>query len=515
MRSVYFIGIGGSGMEPLARFARAQGLEVGGSDRALTKERQASLAKAAILAGDKPDPKCLGSYDVIVYSNAIAKDHPERQAALNLPGQNQQTKLMHRMDFLNICLSECKGRFAVAGTHGKTSSTAMLGWLLLELGLDPHIIVGGRPLHLSSGARVGSGQIGICETDESDGSFLQSQAQFRLVLNLDHDHLDYYGSFTKLCQAFHNFCLDPHTKRLVINVSDPNLNDIAKDPQIQPYCTTFAYFNNADTMHRFVFDEQRASSLCQYSGYFDQQSDSLRVFRKSSHLVFQSKDPQDPKKLAELEDLGTLQLQIPGRHFAANALGVLALAIESHLYMQQHIFSDQSKWDGNASKAITALNAFRGTERRIEKIGEYQEVQIYDDYGHHPTEIRAVLSALRLRLPSNKRLVAIFQPHRYSRTAALASAFAQALCLADEVFLLPIYAAGERQRPGVASELISRDIVQTGHPCHLLKADQERMIVHEIKQVIINCRSGDVLVSLGAGSISRLIRQSLANISKE
>ena len=553
MQSVYFIGIGGSGMQPLARLTQARGFKVEGSDAFLSEETRALLMKDGIKVYTRVDAQSLQNYDTVVYSSAIKKEHYERRQALRLHEEGK-LQLLHRMDFLNECLREYDPCFAIAGTHGKTSSTAMLGWLLQECGIDVNMIVGGRPLYLKHGFRIGTSKIGVYETDESDGSFLRSQAKLRLVLNIDKDHLEYYNTMEALTTAFFQFCLGGSIT--AINANDSNLADfLIKSLDLHSRAVLFSHFADTVEMRKFI-STQIASNhtrltnqaiYTHYTSHFQKQGDKLTVF--CYHIN---------KPATELQALGELSLISPGRHFAINALGVLALVLEAQ--KQGHIdIPNVTPID-----MIQILNQFPGVERRLQNIGVIEKhksqsqkqtpnapkgntissnnlpsekvetnneckklvkvqisedcketgksaaskaVLIYDDYAHHPTEIQVCLQALRSRMNKAAHLIAIFQPHRYSRVATLYRAFAQSLYMADQVFLLPIYSANEEPRLGIDSTLILNALQNIGHTRSKYISETDKM-----KEVLASARPGDIVIGLGAGDISQLLHKSMQQL---
>ncbi len=489
-------------MQPLAYLAKEQGYFVSGSDSALGSESSKKLAEKGIhvMACTQTNPAELQSYDIVVYSSAIPKKHPEYEAANRLAAKPEsRLQMLHRMEFLNMCMDPCRRSFAVGGTHGKTSSTAMLAWLLLECGLNPYIFTGGRPFFLTQGARLGKDPIGVYETDESDGSFLKSKADLRLLLNIDRDHLEHYGSMGKLCEAFYEFwraadlcavCLgDAHIKRLL----DAKQTK-AYRAELEAKSVFFSCFQDKKTMEDFV---QSRAHLCHYSGYFpfakerngSKRNDILEIF-------YYDKETQG-------NYLGALKLQVPGQHFAGNALGVLALADAAS--KKAYVKLPACKGAGDL---ISKLQSFPGVERRLSKIGSYKGTPVYDDYGHHPKEIQSALQALRAMLRQGQGLLAIFQPHRYTRTAALSKEFAQALSLADRVFLLPIYGAGEKALESVSSQCILDAMRELSKktPCSLLEADD---ITEALEKAAATDMVG-MIVGFGAGSISCMLKKALA-----
>tara|TARA_Y100001937_G_scaffold83380_1_gene112793 strand:+ start:1450 stop:3123 length:1674 start_codon:yes stop_codon:yes gene_type:complete len=459
--SVYFIGLGGSGMLPLARLARARGYRVRGSDAKLTESSIQSLQEEGLEAFAEPDPDRIND-DLVVYSTAISPEHPERQKGGELQDQGK-ARLLHRMDFLNTLVEHCEIRLGMAGTHGKTSSTALAGWLLLELDMEPLIIAGGRPLYLERAIRNGH-RIAVFETDESDGSFLKSNATHRLILNADEDHLNYYGSFENLQKAFAEFA---GQGLAIYNAGDPGLAPLklkyASDASMRDASGSDASSSAPRTGAYEILKnrEQCLASDSFLAGYFPNDDDTLH-FRIRADGAYQGTRSAGPASgdngsvTESAQQFYSFRLGVPGRHFASNALGILALLLKA--------FPDL-----DLNRCLQAMASFPGTERRLELLGEYQGIPVYDDYGHHPSEIRAVLDALRQRFPGQEVHV-VFQPHRYTRTQELAPAFAESLLHADKVFLLPLYSAGEAPLEGVDSALIARHM-PADRPATLLVGD--------------------------------------------
>ncbi len=494
IQSVYLIGIGGSGMEPLAYFARQKGMKVAGSDHSLKPEQKKILEQADISAYQEPLPERLENFDAIVYSSAVGADHPEKKAALeqmnSLSGKtssfSSQKAIFHRMDFLNFCMRGCEHQFAIAGTHGKTSTSSMMSWLLLGCKLEPHIIIGGRPLFLrykskqTIGSYFGKGNLGVYETDESDGSFLKSEAENRLILNIDRDHLDNYGCFDSLQKAFSKFCFHENSRLLVLH---SNLFELSE---------FFKIFSKKISAEKkiFVFSTEEKSHkikpYCRGEFTVDKHGEiSMKVFYREQPLKRE------------------LRLKMPGRHFCENALGVLTLFLAAR---DNNVFSSYGDLPP-IDDMIDILNNFPGVQRRMEIVGRFNGAPIYDDYGHHPVEMEAVLKALQTQLPKKGNLLVIFQPHRYSRTEQFYSDFAKALCLANRVFLLPIYPAGEQEKVGINSELILKEI-------HSISPNTSAQLLceNDLSSVLTSLKPNDIGIGMGAGSISRLLRSSIKNM---
>ncbi|MBW7858578.1 MAG: hypothetical protein H3C43_09890, partial [Leptonema sp. (in: Bacteria)] len=402
----------------------------------------------------EPNPNQVAKSDLYVFGSAIQANHSERIAATK-----SGIPIFHRMDLLNRLVEENQFRFAIAGTHGKTSSTSMAGWLLLEMGLDPTIIAGGHPIYLADGCRNGAGQVAVFETDESDGSFLKTIESNRLILNIDRDHLNHYHTFEKLCSAFFDFAAGS-TSPVVLNADDSQLVDF----QIKlPQSVGFGTDPNIDLNNWNQF----------YFGEFVAESDELLVrYYQKGRLIENSNDT-------------TIRLNIPGRHFAKNGLGVISL-----IHSQPSV---QSKF--HITQLIQILNRFEGVERRLQQIGSIQQIPVYDDYGHHPTEIRSVIDALHRR--QLNPLCVVFQPHRYTRTLELSSEFAKALSLAEQVYLLPLYSAGEAEIENVSSNTILQKMKDKSN-AKLIQADELTKILDLKPKAIL---------FLGAGSVSSIGRQ--------
>lgn len=470
---VYMSGICGSGMKPLALLASKMDYKIYGSDAVLTNLNHPyyKIFKTYnIEAFSKPDLNLLTNSDFYVYSSAIPEDNVERKKALELQ-ENNQIKIFHRMDFLNYLLKEHEIQLAIAGTHGKTSTTSMVGWLLQNLCLNPTIIVGGTPKFLPHSYRKGNGYIAVYETDESDGSFLKSKAFYRLILNIDHDHLNYYGSFENLIKSFYQFSLNSNC---VINNDD---EELAKFPrELKKYYIGFGTKLPEHNLYRYFF----LGNLNHHTLYF-------KIFRDKT-VIYESNNEG-------------IHFKFPGSHFLKNGLGAIALVFSLLLdysslsirSLGNDVFSSFS-----INSLIRILNRFSGVERRMDYLGKIHHTDIYDDYGHHPKEILNVLLALKEKYKN--RIAIVFQPHRYTRTKELAREFAKVLEYADDIYLLPLYSAGEKPIAGVTSELIGRFIRKNVHYIEDKNFDS------------IFYNDYDCVVFMGAGDISNQIREYLLKI---
>ncbi|MEW6056724.1 MAG: UDP-N-acetylmuramate--L-alanine ligase [Bdellovibrionota bacterium] len=436
---VHFVGIGGIGMSGIAEILVRQGFPVSGSDLSAsetTRNLESLGAKVHIGHGAEN----LAGAKVLVVSSAIQKNNPEL-----LEAQRQQIPVVQRAEMLAEVM-RLKFGVAVAGTHGKTTTTSMLASILAHAELDPTIIVGGKINALGSNAKLGQGQFIVAEADESDGSFLHLSPVVTVITNIDNDHLDYYGKMEKLRAAFVEFANKiPYYGRSILCIDDAELAKTL--PLVMKPHWTYGFSEHADFR---ITDFKPTERGCSFA------------VQKQGDLV------------------GTIHLQVPGRHNALNAVGALAAALEL---------------DVAPTQAIKGIEAFAGVRRRFEFKGELlpQGVRIIDDYGHHPTEIKATLAAAKSQCKG--RLIVAFQPHRFTRTQICWGQFTDAFQQADKVYLSDIYAAGEPPIEEVTSEALaetipncrySGDLDQT---CELLQKDL--------------CQ-GDLLLTLGAGSITQL-----------
>ncbi len=450
-RRIHFVGIGGIGMSGIAELLANLGYEVSGSDlkRSDVTGRLATLG-VTVYEGHRPEH--LGDAEVVVFSSAVRATNPEiveavRRGIPTIPRAEMLAELM-RLRF----------SIAVAGSHGKTTTTSMIAVVLEQAGLDPTAVVGGRLSAFGSNARLGRGEYLVAEADESDRSFLMLWPTIAVMTNIDHEHMESYGSFADLQQAFTDFANKvPFYGAVVACADDAALASVL--PRVKRRVVTYGLSDSVAPVHIEGTDVELGS----FGG-------RCVVHRK-----------QDAKR----DRIGELKLSIPGRHNLQNALA--AVAVADRLGVE---FSD----------VAAALANFHGAERRFERHGETGGVLVVDDYGHHPTEIAAVLEAARATL--GRRLIVAFQPHRYTRTQQLMGAFGPALREADEIVLTDIYAAGEDAIHGVTLEALA-DAVRSGsgRPVHVAKG------LEDVIPAILNvARPGDAVITLGAGSIGSLAK---------
>jgi UDP-N-acetylmuramate--alanine ligase len=446
-RRVHFVGIGGIGMSGIAELLVNLGYSVTGSDlrRSEITDRLASLG-VGISVGH--DARNLGDADVVVVSSAVHQDNPEVTAA-----RSRHVPVIPRAEMLAE-LMRLKVGIAIAGAHGKTTTTSMVAWMLERAGLDPTAVIGGRLSAFGSNARLGGGQYMVAEADESDRSFLKLSPTIALLTNIDREHMEAYGTFDRLVDAFAEFAGSvPFYGAVLACVDDGPVAALL--PRLTRRIVTYGFAESADVRGIDpVTDGQSGRCRVQYS----------------------------VRGVPNGTGVGALTLSIPGRHNLQNALGAIGVGLEIGVPFD---------------RIVAALAEFRGAERRYQGRGTVNGVTLVDDYGHHPTEIAAVLRAARDGRPG--RIVAVFQPHRYSRTRDLLNDFGPALALADVVVLVDIYAAGELPIPGINLETLAASVRRDVNDLHVVpNLDDAAAEVGRL------ARPGDVVVTLGAGSIGTL-----------
>jgi len=448
-RRVHFIGIGGVGMSGIAELLANLGYLVSGSDekRSPTTDRLASLGVRVELGHDAA---YVGEADVVVVSSAVRPTNPEvREAA------RRQIPVIPRAEMLAE-LMRLRYAIAVAGAHGKTTTTSMIAVALERAGLDPTVVIGGRLSAFGSNARLGKGELMVAEADESDRSFLKLFPTIAVITNIDHEHLENYGGFDDLQQAFVDFANKvPFYGAVVACADDGNLAAVL--PRMTRRVTTYGL----DAAHADL------SAIDIVLGPFTAAATVTRRARRAG------------ADAAAAVTLGKLALQVPGRHNLQNALAAVAVGLELGLPFE---------------RVAAGLHEFRGAERRFEVHGEAGGVLVVDDYGHHPTEIAAVLAAAR---QLNRRIVVVFQPHRFSRTFALMKAFGPALAGADHIVLTDIYSAGEDPIPGVTIDALAAAIRRDVRA----EVDVVPRLDDLVAAIVRVARAGDVVITLGAGSI--------------
>ena len=453
MTHVHFIGIGGSGLSAIARLLLESGYTVSGSDRTLTPFAE-EVRKAGAMVYVGHHPRNLTGVDWVVRSSAIADDNPEVEAA-----KRTGIPVYKRADFLGR-LMEDKTGIAIAGTHGKTTTTAMTAWVLSKLGRDPSFIVGGVVSNLGVNAHAGKGKTFVIEADEYDYMFLGLKPQIVVVTSIEHDHPDFFPTLESVYHAFEQFVdLLPEEGTLIVCAEDPGA--AALIPHMRKAGrNVISYGVQGDMTINTPFWIQAREVKPNGRGGFD--------FTATTNLA--SKTSGSVK----------VSLQVPGQHNVRNSLAVLAIVGVLGL---------------SRKKASLALSEFTGTNRRFELRGEVNGIQVFDDYAHHPTEIRATLAGARARFP-NARIWAVWQPHTYSRTKTLFLDFARAFKDADEVIVTEVYAAREPTEDFTSAEIVSA----MPH----LSARYIKTLPEVTEHLLKNLQPGDVLIVLSAGDADQV-----------
>lgn len=437
---VHFVGIGGIGMSGIAEVLVNLGYQVSGSDlKASDVTKRLESIGARVATGHREEN--LADVDVVVISSAVKKDNPEVVAA-----KRKKIPVIPRAEMLAE-LMRLKYAVALAGSHGKTTTTSMVATVLNAAGLDPTAVVGGKVNVLGSNAKLGKSELMVVEADESDGSFLRLHPSIAVVTNIDPEHLDHYQTLDALKGAFVEFCNRvPFYGLNVLCLDHPNVQALL--PFIEKRFVTYGSSHAADYRLEGV-------TLDGYSTRF-------RAFRRD-------------------DDLGEFTVRMVGAHNAMNALAVIAVAEELHVPL---------------GVVRTALAEFGGVQRRFTVRGEAKGITVVDDYGHHPAEVKATLAGARKAF--GRRLVVAFQPHRYTRTRDLFEDFCSAFNDADVLLLTGIYAAGEEPIEGVSSEKLAEAVRAHGHPdvTHVAKRGDL------VAALLPRLQPGDIVLTLGAGDIT-------------
>ena len=449
VRHLHFVGIGGAGMCGLAELLHGDGLQVSGCDLAAS-DTTARLEGLGIPVALGHHPEHLADAQVVVVSSAVTADNVEVAAA-----RARAIPVIRRAEMLGE-ISRLRWAIAVAGTHGKTTTTSLTGFALTRAGLDPTVVVGGRVHFLAAHARLGRSEYMVCEADEYDRSFLALRPVLAVITNVEAEHLDCYGTVAALEDAFVAFANSvPFFGATVACLDDPGVRRLL--PRFARRVVTYGLSPHADVHAR--------------AARFDPQGCRCRVVRNGS-------------------ELGDLVVPLPGRHALANALAATAAALEAGV-----AFAD----------VAAALAGFSGVARRFERKGVRRGVTVVDDYAHHPTEVQATLQAARQSFPE-ARLVVAFQPHLFSRTRAFAREFGEALLAADAVVIVPIYPAREQPQPGVTSALVADAARALGHR-NVTVAGSFDEAVARLDALLAR---DDVLLTLGAGDVVHLGERWLA-----
>ena len=440
IHNIHFVGIGGAGMSPLAKILLLLGYKVSGSDQGSSPIIEELVRLGARVWTDGQHAENVRGADAIVVSSAIPYDNPEVIAAWDL-----RIPKLHRSDINAALVNEYEG-IAVAGSHGKTTTTSMIGVTLDRVGVSPTIIVGGEVPDLGTNAKLGTGRYLVSEADESDGSFLKLRPHIAVVTNVEDDHMDHYGTMEKIIAAFRTFVDQVDEDGTAILCFE---NEILRQIACETKRCVISYAIDTEADYRAADIETHGSII------------SFTVFERGT-------------------ELGRISLNIPGRHNVLNALACIAVARLADVAFAQ---------------IQDALAGFHGAKRRFQTKGKERGVWVVDDYAHHPTEIAVTLAAARQTNPS--RLVCVFQPHRYSRTQLLREEFGACFAAADLLILTDVYAAGETPIPGISGETLMEEVAkQTGQDAVYLpeRADLERYLAQHV-------RAGDLVITMGAGNI--------------
>jgi UDP-N-acetylmuramate--alanine ligase len=449
---IYFVGIGGIGMSGIAEVLINLGFRVGGSDIKKTAITE-RLEKLGSSVKYQHRPENIKDADIVVVSSAIGAGNPEVEAA-----KENGIPVIPRTEMLGE-LMRIRTGIAVAGAHGKTTTTSLAAAVLDEAGFDPTAIVGGKVKSLRTNARLGKGKFMVAEADESDGNFIHLSPVYAIITSIDIEHTDFYGGLEGINDAFATFANRvPFHGAVICCGDDPNVQALL--PRIERKTLTYGL-----------------SEDCQVWGKIMEMS-----WKGSSFSMLVGKEKK-----------GELFLSLPGRHNVRNALAVCALALELGI-------------DFDSLKA--ALSKFEGVRRRFEIMGEEGGVMVMDDYAHHPTEVKATVSTVRK--VSKRRIVVVFQPHRFTRTRDIHQLFKNSFDEADEVFITEVYGAGERPIPGISGELVYRAVLR-GRVGEVNYVPQWKDLIKAVRKGV---GPGDLVFTLGAGNIRELGTELLGQLKK-
>ncbi len=435
IKTIHFVGIGGIGMSGIAEILQGAGVSVSGCDLRPSPATDL-LLRRGIPVTIGHDPAHVHGVDAIVVTAAVREHNREVDEAIALG-----IRVIRRSEMLGELVNR-KRAVGVSGTHGKTTTSAMIATILEEAGLDPTVIVGGMLRNLGTNAKSGQGEFLVVEADEYDRTFHQLHPEIGVVTNIEADHLEYYGSLEAIIEAFRIFVEGIKSGGAVVGcVDDPAVEKLLDSVRVKT--VRYGLSKHADVRAENIAYTERGTTF-------------------------------------EVPGMGRFALYVPGEHNIRNALAAIAVARELHI-----------------DPAVTsrALSRFLGVDRRFQILGECGGAIVVDDYAHHPTEIRATLDAARAGYPK-RRVVALFQPHLYSRTRDFAAEFAQALRVADVGLVAPVYAAREEPIEGVSSRLIS----ESGEGVEFLDLDNEG-IVAELRRRL---RPNDLFIAMGAGDVHRI-----------
>ncbi|MBC8389116.1 MAG: UDP-N-acetylmuramate--L-alanine ligase [Actinobacteria bacterium] len=452
-KSYFLVGTGGAGMSAIAIVLKGMGYKVSGSD--IKESRYVNLLRnegIKIYIGHRKEN--IVGFDAVVYSTAIPRDNIEILAA-----KEKNIPIFSRSDILASILNSRKA-IAVTGTHGKTTTTSMISLIFRGLDLDPTIIIGGELNELGSNARFGEGDYVIAEACESDGSFLKYKPFVGVITNIEEDHLDYYKSFENLSRSFIKFVENTKTGGLVvINGDEVKLNDIIGRKDRKIICYGIGKKN-------------------------DIYAENIKISNFTSSYSLIIKKGNKKKKI-------DVKLNVPGIYNIKNSLAALAVCYGMEMNME---------------KAVEILKFFTGIKRRFEKRGEKNGALIFDDYAHHPTEIKVTLEAANAE--KRDRIITIFQPHRYTRLQNLYNKFNDCFNNSDIVVITDVYGAGEQPLPGITGKLLLNNLIDGGFKNRIVYIPRLQDIC---KYLELNMRENDIVLLMGAGDITRVTEELLKN----
>lgn len=443
-RKIHFIGIGGVGMSGLALILHRLGHEVSGCDLSGSRYLE-PLLREGVKISLGHDPSHIEEAEIVVYSSAIPKDHPEIRRA-----KEKGLIILPRAKMLSEVMRFYPKSIVVAGSHGKTTTTSMIAEILINLGLNPTVVVGGIINNIKSNSILGGSEYLVAEADESDGSFLLYSPFIEVITNIDREHLDFYADFPAIKRAFANFIMRVNPEgRVILCIDDPGVREAIED--LSGPFLLYGFSDEAELRGRIVKEGANPKVEVHYRG----------------------------------EKIGKFQLCIPGKHNALNALGAIGVAITLGLPTE---------------KVLAVLEKFRGVKRRLEFKGIYRGAILLDDYAHHPREISATLQAIRDLYPQ-KKIILVFQPHRYTRTKALWEDFLLVLREPDILVLTDIYPASEVPIPGVTGESFYEAVKEVrGVRPTFFEGDLERLpeLIEKLAE------KETLLVTMGAGNIYKI-----------
>lgn len=436
IKTIHFVGIGGIGMSGIAEILQNAGLSVSGCDLRPSASTELLMSRG-VRVSIGHDPGHVHGVDAIVVTAAVKGANAEVEAARKLG-----VRIIRRSEMLGELVNR-KRAIGISGTHGKTTTSAMIATVLAEAGLDPTVIVGGMLRNLGTNAKSGTGEFLVVEADEYDRTFHQLHPEIAVVTNVEADHLEYYGSFEAIVEAFGIFVDGIKPGGAVVGcVDDPAVRDL--------------------------LDRTKTARVVRYglSEAADVRAEDVEFFERGTHF--------------NVPGVGRFTLFVPGEHNIRNALAAIAVARELHI---------------DAAVTARGLARYLGVDRRFQILGEFSGAIIVDDYAHHPTEIRATLTAARRGYPT-RRIVALFQPHLYSRTRDFSKEFAESLLVADIALVAPIYAAREEPIEGITGRLISEAV----EGIEFLEHDNDEIVVEMRRRLQPN----DLFITMGAGDVHKI-----------